>query len=107
MDCAQPPPSPPHKSRCPRTNAGTRHTTGPPSHCKANGANQLCTRSHNNALLCATSVFSVSLWLMNSEQKHTTETQRTQRLHREFSGQEPIVQSRANHVNPVHPAQGF
>jgi hypothetical protein len=33
--------------------------------------------------LCATSVFSVSLWLMNSEQKHTTETQRTQRLHRE------------------------
>src|ERR1043165_1891018 len=32
--------------------------------------------------LCATSVFSVSLWLMNSEQKHTTETQRTQRLHR-------------------------
>ena len=37
------------------------------------------------ALLCATSVFSVSLWLMNSEQKHTTETQRTQRLHREIS----------------------
>src|ERR1043165_1321071 len=26
-----------------------------------------------------TSVFSVSLWLMNSEQEHTTETQRTQR----------------------------
>src|SRR6185369_10145779 len=33
--------------------------------------------------LCATSVFSVSLWLMNSEQEHTTETQRTQRLHGE------------------------
>jgi len=28
-------------------------------------------------------VFSVSLWLTNSKQKHTTETQRTQRLHRE------------------------
>src|SRR6185369_15551877 len=28
--------------------------------------------------------FSVSLWLMNSQQKHTTETQRTQRLHREI-----------------------
>src|ERR1041385_553863 len=34
-------------------------------------------------LLCATSVFSVTLWLMNSEQKLTTESQRTQRLHRE------------------------
>ena len=33
-------------------------------------------------LLCATSVFSVTLWLMNWEQQHTTETQRTQRLHR-------------------------
>src|ERR1044072_4922362 len=30
-------------------------------------------------ILCATLCFSVSLWLMNSEQKHTTETQRTQR----------------------------
>src|SRR6185295_5469564 len=38
-----------------------------------------------NALLCATSVFSVSLWLMNSQQKHTTETQRTQRSHREIN----------------------
>jgi len=28
-------------------------------------------------------VFSVSLWLTNPKQKHTTETQRTQRLHRE------------------------
>src|SRR6185437_10671691 len=37
-------------------------------------------KSHEEPLLCATSVFSVSLWLMNSEQKHTTETQRTQRL---------------------------
>jgi hypothetical protein len=45
----------------------------------------LCTKSQNIALLCATSVFSVSLWLMNSEQKHITETQRTQRLHREIS----------------------
>src|SRR6185369_10718318 len=40
--------------------------------------------------LCATSVFSVTLWLMDSELQHTTETQRTQRLHREehcdFSG---------------------
>ena len=43
----------------------------------------LCTKSHESLLLCATSVFSVSLWLMNSEQKHTTETQRTLRLHRE------------------------
>src|ERR1700741_1753692 len=39
----------------------------------------LCTNSLSiRALLCATSVFSVSLWLMNSEQKHTTETQRTE-----------------------------
>jgi hypothetical protein len=37
--------------------------------------------------LCATSVFFVSLWLMKSEEKHITETQRTQRLHRE----EPTV----------------
>ena len=40
-------------------------------------------KSHASPLLCAISVFSVSLWLMNSEQKHTTETQGTQRLHRE------------------------
>src|ERR1043165_5898024 len=44
---------------------------------------KLCPKSLNGALLCAASVFSVSLWLMTSEQKHTTETQRTQRLHRE------------------------
>ena len=47
----------------------------------------LCTKSHEGPLLCATSVFSVSLWLMNSKQKHTTETQRTQRLHREINMQ--------------------
>jgi len=48
-------------------------------------AGVLCTKSQESGLLCATSVFSVSLWLMNSEQKHTTETQSTQRLHREIS----------------------
>ena len=46
------------------------------------GLSRLCTKSHDGALLCATSVVSVALWLMNSEQKHTTETQSTQRLHR-------------------------
>jgi hypothetical protein len=34
-------------------------------------------------LLCATSVFSMSLWLTNPPHQLTTETQRTQRLHRE------------------------
>jgi len=53
----------------------------------------LCTKSQISSLLCATSVFSVSLWLMNSEQKHTTETQRTPRLHREFSEPGLLVQS--------------
>ena len=33
--------------------------------------------------LCATSVSSVSLWLMKTGQKLVTETQRTQRLQRE------------------------
>src|ERR1043165_919861 len=46
------------------------------------GLDRLCTKSLDRALLCATFVFSVSLWLMTSKQKHTTETQRTQRLHR-------------------------
>src|SRR6185369_4774757 len=54
---------------------------------------RLCTKSQISPLLCATSVFSVSLWLMNSEQKHTTETQRTLRLHREFSEPGLLVQS--------------
>jgi len=36
-------------------------------------------------LLCATSGFSVPLWLTNFAAKLTTETQRTQRLHREIS----------------------
>jgi hypothetical protein len=44
-------------------------------------------------VLCAISVSSVSLWLMNSEQKLTTETQRTQRLHRELSEQGLFRQS--------------
>src|ERR1051325_7459317 len=35
-------------------------------------------------LLCATSVFSVSLWLLYSAFLITKETQRTQRLHREI-----------------------
>ena len=34
-------------------------------------------------LLCATSVFSVSLWFVVTRHSSTTETQRTQRLHRE------------------------
>src|ERR1043165_1495573 len=34
-------------------------------------ARELCPKSPNGALLCATSVFSVSLWLMKSEQKYT------------------------------------
>ena len=33
--------------------------------------------------LCATSVFSVSLWLTSSGRQLTTKTQRPQRLHRE------------------------
>ena len=41
-------------------------------------------------------MFSVSLWLMNSEQKHTTESQRTQRLHREIPDLELFVQSEVN-----------
>src|ERR1700741_5101414 len=38
----------------------------------------------NCLLLCATSVFSVPLWLMLAANQLTTETQRTQRLHREI-----------------------
>jgi hypothetical protein len=34
-------------------------------------------KSQKIAVLCATSMFSVSLLVMNSEQKHTTETERT------------------------------
>src|ERR1044072_7470690 len=64
---------------------------------------RLCTKSHDNALLCATSVFSVSLWVVKSEQKKTTETQRTQRLHREFSGQELLVQSLAKQLCQTTP----
>jgi len=36
--------------------------------------------------LCATSVFSVSLWFAWFSAKITTEAQRTQRLHREETG---------------------
>ena len=54
---------------------------------------RLCTKSHDSALLCVISVFSVTLWLMNSEQNTTTETKRTQRLHREISEQGLLVQS--------------
>src|SRR5919107_4099545 len=36
-----------------------------------------------NLLLCAPSVFFVSRWLNTSQGRSTTETQRTQRLHRE------------------------
>src|ERR1044072_9515547 len=43
---------------------------------------------NDNALLCATSVFSVSLWCVFARNSSTTETQRTQRLHREFSRQD-------------------
>ena len=58
--------------------------------------NWLCTKSLGRALLCAISVSAVSLGLMNSEQKLTTESQRTQRLHRELSEQVLFVQSRFN-----------
>src|SRR6185295_14168629 len=50
---------------------------------------QKCTKGTESSVvsqfgfLCATSVSSVSLWLTNSWQILTTETQRTQRLHRE------------------------
>src|ERR1043165_1641565 len=67
---------------------------------------KLCPKSLNGALLCAASVFSVSLWLMNSEQKHTTETQRTQRLHREVSEPGLLRQSHLKTIsaglNPAH-----
>ena len=58
---------------------------------------RLCTKSLRTPPLCANSVFSVSLWLMNSEQNHTTETQRTPRLHREISGQRLFGQSSYEH----------
>jgi hypothetical protein len=49
------------------------------------GSAGLCTKRW--ALLCATSVSSVSPWLMNPSKYHATETQRTQRLHRELPEQ--------------------
>ena len=53
----------------------------------------LCTKSLDRALLCATSVSSVSLWCGFTRNSSTTETQRTQRLHREIPEQELFVQS--------------
>src|ERR1043165_8579125 len=40
-------------------------------------------QNHLLRFLCATSVFSVSLWCIFARNSSTTETQRTQRLHRE------------------------
>jgi hypothetical protein len=70
---------------------------------------RLCLKSHNGALLCATSVFSVSLWLMNSWQKHTTETQRTQRLHREISAPRLLRQtlSKQSHSLRIYQSYDF
>src|SRR6185369_17298053 len=47
------------------------------------GLRWLCAKSHARPLLCAISVFSVSLWCVFARNSSTTETQRTQRLHRE------------------------
>src|SRR6185503_5615570 len=44
---------------------------------------RLCTKSLYTLILCATSVFPVSLWCVFARNSSTTETQRTQRLHRE------------------------
>ncbi len=44
---------------------------------------RLCTKVLNLRFLCATSVVSVSLWCVFARNSSTTETQRTQRLHRE------------------------
>src|ERR1044072_3321195 len=51
----------------------------------------------SRTLLCATSTFSVSLWLTEPKLQLTTETQRTQRLHREIRIQhyEPTGECRA------------
>src|ERR1043165_9918043 len=59
------------------------------------GARELCRKSPNSALLCAASVFSVSLWCVFARNSSTTETQRTQRLHREISEPGLLRQSRA------------
>ena len=45
----------------------------------ASARTRLCTKSLDRALLCATSVSSVSLWLMNSEVKpHHRDTEDTE-----------------------------
>src|SRR5678810_1042588 len=43
----------------------------------------LCTKSLHIGFLCAASVFSVSLWCVFARNSSTTESQRTQRLHRD------------------------
>ncbi len=60
-------------------------TENPTRHYKSK---RLCPKSRHTALLCATSVFSVSLVVEYCLEKTTTETQRTQRLHREEVKQE-------------------
>jgi hypothetical protein len=42
------------------------------------GSDQLCTKSHDNALLCATSVFSVTLWLLYLEFHNHRDTENTE-----------------------------
>src|ERR1044072_2477983 len=65
---------------------------------------QLCPKSPNGPLLCGTSVFSVSLWLMNSEQntpqrhrEHRGSTEKTQELGL-------LRQSRLGHSQNQHEA---
>jgi hypothetical protein len=48
--------------------------------------------------LCATSVFSVSLWLINLQQTLTTEAQRTRRLHREERSREFLCKASRNQL---------
>ncbi len=74
--------------------------------CAISGA-RLCTKSHEVTLLCATSVFSVSLWLMNSEQKQTTETQRTQRLHREIQNKDFLCKALEHGGRAPHSKERF
>src|SRR6185369_11298069 len=76
-------------------NLTSQHNPHPSTH-----LNWLCTKSLDTLILCATSVFSVSLWLMNSEQKHTTETQRTQRLHREEGLHDFLCKAISNQFDP-------
>jgi|SRR5215208_688916 len=54
-----------------------------------------------HALLCATFVCSVPLWFIIAQKKTTTETQSTQRLHREEAEQRLFVQSHLNALSVV------